>query len=89
MVNEVEMAQELLCPFCVLCVPAFLSLAGNSQSASGFECWKRMRTGREDVGEALRFWAPTALLLKRQGAELSCAVRSFAWRTKVDVAWEW
>ena len=51
MLNEVETARKFLCPFCVLKAFQLFSTAGNSQSASGFERWKRIRTRRGNVGE--------------------------------------
>jgi hypothetical protein len=52
MLNEVEMAQTLLRPFCVLKGFQLFSEAGSSQSASGFERRKRIRTRGECSGGA-------------------------------------
>jgi hypothetical protein len=51
MLNEAEAAEKLVCPFCVLKALQLFPTAGNSQSAFGFECWKRIRTRRGNVGE--------------------------------------
>jgi hypothetical protein len=64
MLNEVERwRKHLLCPFCVLKGFQVFSVAGSSQSASGFERRKRIRTRRGNVREVPQFWDPYSLVV--------------------------
>jgi hypothetical protein len=75
MLNEVEMAQTLLCPF--LCPWGFqvFSVVGILSFGTQFVRWrKRTRTRRGECSGGAAVLSPTPSPLKRQGEELSGSV---------------